>query len=82
MLKDKLLLILASNVTGCVYISAFASLAGIDASIASSTTLMKVYAITAGIKKSKLIIKKTKKKHDKIELLAKAKLKNIEVLSS
>ena len=81
MLKDKLLLILASNVTGCVYISAFASLAGIDASIASSTTLIKVYAITAGIK-SKLIIKKSKKKHDKIELLAKAKLKNIEVLSS
>lgn len=82
MLKDKLLLILASNVTGCVYISVFASLAGIDASIASSTTLMKVYAITAGIKKFKLIIKKSKKKHDKIELLAKAKLKNIEVLSS
>ena len=38
--------------------------------------------ITAGIRKYKLIIKKKKKKHDKIALLAKFKLNNKEVLIS
>ena len=36
----------------------------------------------AGIKKHKSIIKKKRKKHDKIVLLAKSKLNNIEVLIS
>ena len=40
------------------------------------------YAINSGIKKYKAIIKKKKKKHDKIVLLAKAKLNSIEVLIS
>ena len=38
--------------------------------------------ITAGIKKYKLIIKKKKKKHDKILLLEKSKFNNVEVLIS
>ena len=62
-------LILASTVTGCVYMSAFASLVGIPAGIASSARGIKICAITAVIKKRKSIFKK--KKHDKIVLLAK-----------
>ena len=38
--------------------------------------------MAAGIKKYKSIIKKKKKKHDKIVLLAKSKLNSIEVLIS
>ena len=39
-------------------------------------------AITTGMKKHKLIIKKKRKSHDKIVLLGKAKLDNMEVLIS
>ena len=39
-------------------------------------------AITVGIKKYKSIIKKKKKKYDKIVLLAKTKLNRVEVLIS
>ena len=56
----KHLLILASTVTGCVSVSAFASIC----------------------KKYKSIIKKKKKKHDKIVLFGKDKLNIIEVLIS
>ena len=48
----------------------------------SSATGLKLCAITAGIKRYNSIIKKRKKKHDKIVLLAKSKLNNIEVLIS
>ena len=41
---------------------------------------LRIYAITAGIKKYKSIIKKKEKKHDKIVLLAKSKLKTIDAL--
>ena len=41
-----------------------------------------MFVITAGIKKHKSIIKKKRKKYDKIVLLAKSKLNNIEVLIS
>ena len=75
-------LILASTITGCVSISAFASLVGIPIGITSSAIGLKICAITAGIKKYKSIIKKKKKKHDKIVLLAKSKLNSIEVLIS
>ena len=68
-------LILASTITGCVSIPAFASLIGIAIGIISS-------AIAAGVKKHKSIIKKKKNKHDKIVLLAKSKLNIIEVLIS
>ena len=75
-------LILASTITGCISISAFASLLGIPIGITSSAIGLKICAITAGIKKYKSIIKKKKKKHDKIVLLAKSKLNSIEVLIS
>ena len=42
--------------------------------IASSEVVLKICAITGGIKKYKSIIKKKRKKHDKIVLLAKTKL--------
>ena len=75
-------LIAISIFTGCVSISAFASLVGFTIGTASSTIWLEICVITAGIKKYKLIIKKKKKKDDKIVLLAKLKLNNIEVLIS
>ena len=65
-----------STITGCVSISAFAALVGISIGITSSATGLKICAITAGIQKYKSIIKKKKKKHDEIVLLAKSKLNN------
>ena len=55
---------------------------GIPIGIKTFLIELKIYAITAGIKKYKSIIKKKKKKHDKIVLLAKSKLNVIEVLIS
>ena len=75
-------LILIYTVTGCVSISAFASLVGIPVGIARSAIGLKSYVITARIKKYQSMIKKKKKKHDKIVLLAKSKLNSIEVLIS
>ena len=76
------LLILASSV-GCVYISAFVSLFCFSVSIASSTTAIKIIAVIAvGFKKYNSIIRKKKKKHDKIVLLAKTKLNTTEPLIS
>ena len=51
-------LILASKITECVSISAFASLIGITIGITSSAIELNICAITAGIKKYKSIIKK------------------------
>ena len=65
-------------VSGCVSISAFTSLGGVSVGIASS----KICAITAEIKKYNSVIKKKRKKHDKIVLLGKAKLDTIEALIS
>ena len=76
------LLILISTVSGSVSISVFASLIGIPVGIASSTIAWKICVIIAGIKNYRSIIKKRKKKHDKILFLAKSKLKSIEVLIS
>ena len=76
------MLIVALTVTGCVSICAFASLVAKPVGITSSVAGIKVYAITAGIKKYKSIIKKKRKKHDKIVLLGKDKLNTIEVLIS
>ena len=71
-------LILASAIAGCN--SLFTSLIGIPVGITISAIGLKICAITAGIKKHKSIIKKNKKKHEKIVLLAKYKLNSIEVL--
>ena len=56
------LLILASTVTGCISISALASVVSISVGITSSAITIKISVTTAGIKKYKSIIKK--KKHD------------------
>ena len=74
--------ILGSTITGCISISASASLVGIPIRITSSAIGLKICAITAAIKMYKSVIKnkKKKKKHDKIVLLAKSKLNSIEVL--
>ena len=73
-------LILPSTITGCISISAFASLLSVPIGISSSVIGLKICAVAAGIKKYKSIIKKKKKKYDKIVLLAKSKLDSIEVV--
>ena len=45
------ILILASAVTGCASVSAFASLVGIPIQITASVIGLKIFAIIAGIKK-------------------------------
>ena len=72
--------ILISTVTGWVSISAFALLSCVDVGITSSVVGIKNCTITARIKKYKWIIKKKKKKHDRIVLLGKDKLNTIKVL--
>ena len=58
---------------------AFASLVGIPIGITSSAIGSKTCAITARIKRCIPKIKKKKKKHAKIVLLAKTRLSSIEV---
>ena len=50
-------LIVISTITGCVSISAFASVVGILIAIASSTIGLDICVITAGIKKYTSVIK-------------------------
>ena len=76
------LLILATAVAGWVSISAFASLVGILIEITSSVAESKICAVNVRINNYKSIIKKRKKKYDKIVLLAKTKLYSIEFLVS
>ena len=76
------LLILGSVVIGCVSMSAFASFANIPIGISSSAVRLTTFAITPGIKKYKTTIKKIKKKHSKMVVLVKTKLKSTEVISS
>ena len=66
----------------CASVSAFASLVCVPVGITSSAIGIKIYAITAGVKKYKSIIKKKKKKYSKTVLLEKGKLNTIEVLIS
>ena len=75
-------LILASRLTGCISFCAFAFLVGIPIGIRSSAIGLKICAITLRTKKFTSIIKKKKKKHNKIVLLAKSKLYLIESLVS
>ena len=58
--------ILACTITGCISISAFASLVGIPIGITNSAIGLRICAIAAGIKKCKLIIKKKNNNRDKI----------------
>ena len=62
-------IILASTITGCISISAFASVLSIPIRITGSSRGLEICVITAEIKKYKSIIKKKKKKHYKIILL-------------
>ena len=62
------MLILVSTITGCVSISVFALLVSVPVGITSFAVGIKICTITAGIRKFKSIIKKNKKKHDKIVL--------------
>ena len=76
------LLILVSTVTKCAWISVFTSSVCVSVCITSSVVGLEICAIIARIKKYKSIIKKKKKKNDKIVLLRKNKLNTIEVLIS
>ena len=67
-----LIVIVICTITGCVSISVFPSLMGIPIGTASFTIELKICGITAGIKKYKWIIKKKKKKLNKIVFLAKS----------
>ena len=75
-------LTVVSTITGCVSISAFACLVGIQQGLRILQLELKNYAITARIERYKSKIKKKKKRHHKIVLLAKSKLKSIEILIS
>ena len=68
--------VLASTFTGCISISVFVSLIGIPTRTTSFAVVLKISTL---IKRYKPIIKKKKKKHDKIIFLAKSKLNKIEV---
>ena len=63
--------ILASIVTGCVSIFAFASLVCIPISSTSSVVGLKICAITAEIKKYKSMIERKMKRYDKVAFLVK-----------
>ena len=73
--------IFVSAVSGFVSISSYTSLVDISVSMTSSAVGFKICALTAGIKKYKLI-KKKRKKHNNIVLFAKTKLNTIKVLRS
>ena len=72
----------ASTITGCILISAFASLIRVSIGITKSAIYLKICAIAAGIKKYESINKERKKKPHKIVLLAKFKLNSIKFLIS
>ena len=64
---------------GFISISAFASLLGITIGIAISIIGSQICPITSGYKS---VIKKKKKRHGKISLLAKANLNSVEAVIS
>ena len=69
-----------SAMSGCVSVSAFASLVGVCGSIASSAEGWKICTLTTVVKKYSSIIMKKRKKHNKIVLLVKTKSNAVEVL--
>ena len=77
--RQSIQIILASAVTDCVSISAFSSLIDIPVGIKSSAVGINICAITAGIKNDKSMMKKKKRKDDKIAMFVKDKLNAIEV---
>ena len=78
---DKILIVLSAT-TGGVSIISFTTIVGAPVGIASAS-LTLFFSLTTGIVKKLLhITKSKKKKHDKIIMLAKSKLNNIENLVS
>ena len=75
-------LILASTITGCISVFAFTPLLSILMRVTSFAIGLKISAITAAVIKYKWIIKKKRKKLNKIVLLATSKLNSMEVLIS
>ena len=73
-------LIVTYTITGRISISDFASLVGVLVGITCSAIQLTICKISAAIKKYKSIIKKKRKKHNKIVLLSKSKSNNVEVL--
>ena len=69
--------ILASAVTGCVLVSALASLLSFPIGITYTAVGLKIYKITVEVENHKSIIRKKRKKHDKIVLLANFELNPI-----
>ena len=65
-----------------ITVSAFDSLVVISIGITSSAIGLEICAITAVIEKYKSKVKKKKKQHDKIVLLAKSKLNNMKLVIS
>ena len=78
---DKILIFL-STTTGGVSIISFTSVIGAPVGIASASSTLIFSLITGIIKKLLNILRKKKKKHDKILMLAKSKFNNIEILIS
>ena len=79
---DKILIVLSAT-TGGVSICSFTSIVGAPVGITSASFTL-IFSLTRGITKKLLNItrKKKKKNHDKILMLAKSKLNNIETLIS
>ena len=78
---DKILIIL-SAINGGVSIISFTSIIGVPVGIASASFTL-IFSISTGmIKKLLSTIRMKKKKHDKILMLAKSKINNIETLIS
>ena len=78
---DKTLIVLSAT-TGGVSIISFTRIIGAPVGIAS-TSFTLIFSLTTGIVKKLLsITRKKKKKHDKILMLAKSKLNNIDTLIS
>ena len=78
---DKILIVLSATSSGVCIISS-ASVAGAPVGIASASFTL-IFSLTTGIIKKLLsITRNKKKKHDKILMLAKRKLKSIETLVS
>ena len=78
---DKILIVLSAT-TGGVSIISFTSIVGAPVGIASASFTL-IFSLTTGIIKKLLsITRNKKKKHDKILMLAKSKLNEIETLVS
>ena len=65
-IEQFLILVSTITITGFISFSTIASLIGICIGSTSSAKGLEIYTTAAGIKKYKLIIKKKKKKHDKM----------------